>query len=103
MRVIGIDPRWTRWEEDDPRFEVHFFTKPTAPYESAASDEREVTEADVVEVLDWANREAAESNRTFMVYLVVIPHGGERGLIRLVGEDPNRGDNPVIVTRSPHF
>jgi len=52
------------------------------------ADEFEIEGADVVEALDWANREAAASDRTFILYLVVVD-GDQRGRIYLAGENPH--------------
>lgn len=49
MDVVGIDPRDQTWQDDAPRYRVHFF-------EGATSDEYEVSGApDVRAVVDWAD------------------------------------------------
>jgi hypothetical protein len=64
-----------------PAYRVNF-------YDSAgASDEYEVTGADVDEVLDWANAHA--DGRMYVAYALVLLAGERPGLVRLVRCDPN--------------
>ena len=79
MDVADVDPRDAKWELDAPSYRVHFHDA------SGSSDEHELTDADVAEVLAWA--EANSASRSFVLY-VCVPVGG-LGLIRLAGTDPN--------------
>ncbi|MBX0302025.1 hypothetical protein K2F54_18875 [Cryobacterium sp. 1639] len=79
--AVGIDPRDTNWEQDQPTYRVYFHD------ENGASDEWQLTDVDSVHtVVGWAENNA--SGRTFVVYVEVqVPPG--TGLIRLVGRNPN--------------
>lgn len=82
-----VDPRDQWWEVDHPAYRVYFFVQPDpGPPSGWASDEWEITGADVDEVLTWA-RENADGRR-FIVY-VRVDHGDGLGLVRLLGSDPN--------------
>lgn len=75
-----IDPRDQTWEVDEPAYRV-FFGGP-----EGASDEWELVDCDVDEVLRWAHDTA--DGRTFVLYCVVT-EPGEVGLVRLLGADSN--------------
>jgi len=79
MDIRGVDPRDQTWEVSHPSYRVHFHDA------AGASDEYEVTGANVAEVLAWA--EARRGDRTFVLY-ACVPHEG-LGLLRLEGSDPN--------------
>ncbi|TDC20779.1 hypothetical protein E1265_20380 [Streptomyces sp. 8K308] len=81
MRVRGVDPRDTTWEQDDVRYRVHFWDRAVN-----SADEYEVTGVDVDEVLAWATRHAAEHGVTYTLW-VLVPEafGHGPGLIRLAG------------------
>jgi hypothetical protein len=93
VRSRAVDPRDTRWEVDNPAYRVYFFEPERGdPPGSWQSDEYEITEADVAEVLTWAKADG----RVFVLY--VLAAGGDGpGLIRLVGADPNDADNPSCL------
>lgn len=93
MNVREVDPRDTRWEIDQPTFRVYFWKinapspQPGVP-DSYESTEYEVSEADIKEVLRWAD-DYAKRDKTdhCTVYLrVEAPEGP--GLVRLFGTDP---------------
>ena len=79
MRVRRVDPRDQTWGIDRPSYRVHFYEP------AGSSDEYELSEAEVTEVLGWA--EAQRAGRTYVLY-VCVPHDG-LGLLRLAGTDPN--------------
>lgn len=80
MKIRGIDPRDTAWEQDHVRYRVCFWD-----VAAATADEYEVVdEADVDEVLTWASTYAAERGLTFTLY-ASVDDGGRPGLIRLAG------------------
>jgi hypothetical protein len=87
MRVHGVDPRDTHWEVDQPAYRVYFWHQPHPenPNSMWFSDEWEIGDADVDEVLNWARDNAA--GRRFVVY-VRVDAAEERGLVRLLGTDP---------------
>ena len=80
VNVRGVDPRDQGWDIDRPSYRVCFFDA------SGGSDEYEVSNADVIEVLDWA--EAQRAGRTYALYACVP--SGDLGLVRLLGTDPNK-------------
>jgi hypothetical protein len=80
MDIIAVDPRDQTWEVDRPRYRVYFHDA------NGASDEYEVTGADVDEVATWA--EEQREGRSYAVLYVCVPADG-LGLVRLAGSDPN--------------
>jgi hypothetical protein len=89
MQVRQVDPRDTQWEVPQPVYRVYFWERqmPQRPDSGWASDEWQLEDADINEVVDWARDNAA--GRRFVVYAKVI--GGQPdgpGLIRLLGTDP---------------
>ncbi|EYR62014.1 hypothetical protein N866_12755 [Actinotalea ferrariae CF5-4] len=77
--IRAVDPRDQTWELDRPNYRVFFHDA------HGVSDEYELRDADVVEVLAWAQDQAA--GRTFVLYACVPGDG--LGLVRLQGSDPN--------------
>jgi len=55
MWVHGVDPRDTRWEVLHPAYRVYFWQQPHPenPHSIWISDEWEIGDADVDEVLNW--------------------------------------------------
>jgi hypothetical protein len=94
MEVRRIDPRDTEWEQDFPTYRVHFFADPGFGLHGWTSDEFELQQArDVKAVIEWAEKEAG--GRTYIIYaLVAAPHPTSSGLLRLLGHDPNRPEDP---------
>ena len=89
MQVHPVDPRDTRWEVDQPAYRVYFWEpqRPEDPHSMWVSDEWEIGDADVDEVLNWARGNAA--GRRFVVYARIdTARPGEPGLVRLLGTDP---------------
>jgi hypothetical protein len=89
MDVRGVDPRDVRWEVDEPRYRVHFWTESADPVTGSlgrACDEQELSGSDVhaSAVLAWAADEAVERRAaSFEVFVVVDRTPGDRGLVRL--------------------
>ena len=79
MNIRGVDPRDAQWEIPQPKYRVYFHDA------KGAADEYEVDDADVTDVLAWA--EARKGNRTFVLYACVPREG--LGLLRLFGQDAN--------------
>ncbi|WP_030677377.1 hypothetical protein, partial [Streptomyces sp. NRRL B-1347] len=79
MHVRGVDPRDTTWEHDDATYRVYFWDR-----SAQASDEYEVTDADVEDVLTWARTKAEETGSAYTLYVSVTDQG-KPGLIRLSG------------------
>jgi hypothetical protein len=86
MNVVQVDPRDTQWEAENPKYRVHFWQHQGASTSAWVSDEWEIAEADVDEVLHWSRAESA--GRSFVVY-VLCAVGTELGLLRLYGTDPS--------------
>lgn len=89
MRVEPVDERDSGWEDAAPRFRVYLFDPATAP--SYAVETYDVTEADVLETVRWAEARAG-TDRRYAVALVrdTAPWGAaERGLVWLAGRDLN--------------
>lgn len=92
MRIAGADERDSSWEQHQPRFRVHFFAGGDAPSASWSTDTYDVTGADVLEVVQWAQDQAG-SERLYAIALVeedhALPAEQRRGLTWLVGMDAN--------------
>ena len=79
VHVAHIDPRDAGWEDPQPAYRVYFHDA------RGASDEYEVTGADLQSVLEWADAE--KGDRTYVLYACALVDG--IGLLRLQGQDPN--------------
>ncbi len=79
MNIRDVDPRDQSWEIPRPSYRVYFHDA------GGVSDEYEVNDAEVTEVIHWA--ELHKGDRTFVLY-ACVPHDG-LGLLRLAGSDPN--------------
>ncbi|MFB9763703.1 hypothetical protein ACFFOS_04835, partial [Nocardioides kongjuensis] len=87
VQITAVDERSSSWEDDRPRFRVYVQDtgRPADVRASATTWTYDVTGADVLQVVDWAQREATGS-RTYAIALVVDEG---RGLVWLVGADAN--------------
>jgi hypothetical protein len=83
--VEPIDERDSSWEESDLRYRVYFFAGPPP---GRSVDTYDVTKADVLDVIRWAQDHAGD-DRLFAVALVGQNAHGRRGLSWLVGCDAN--------------
>lgn len=88
MQVRQIDPRDQTSEIDDPRYRVYFWETLADPL-AWSSDEWEISEADVPEVLAWVDANAGGRLASIWVALRIGP--GVQ-LIRLAGVDPTAPD-----------
>lgn len=79
MDIRAVNPRDQTWELDQPSYRVYFHDA------NGASDEYELRDGDVVDVLTWAQDQRA--GRSFVLYACVPGDG--LGLVRLQGRDPN--------------
>ena len=98
LRIVGVDERNSNWERHRPRFRVYLHWSGESSTLGGTST-YDVTGADVLQVVDWAQRQAGEK-RTWAVALVLDDAAEEernpgcgRGLVWLVGMDGN--DGPV--------
>lgn len=95
VRIVDVDERDGSWEDPRPRFRVYL-------HGSGAESTRgwtatyDVTGADVLQVIDWAQKQAGD-RLTYAIALVRdrdgdhedVAHGRDRGLVWLVGMDGN--------------
>lgn len=94
VKIVPVDERDSSWENDHPRFRVYLHgSGETTTHGSTAT--YDITGADVLQVIDWAQRQAGES-LTYAVALVYDDQASEqlnpghgRGLVWLVGIDGN--------------
>ena len=99
MDVTPVDPRDTKWEVTFPTYRVFIWSRSPAPDDVPADSrgwsctESDVTNADVAEVLTWA-QETTPRHGLYSVYACATHHG-ESGLLRLAGWDPPRNDPPT--------
>ena len=91
MRVQQVDERDSSWEIDSPRFRVYFF-EGRAPDYGSRVDTYDVEDADVLQVVEWAQRRAGDAH----LYAVALvgERDGRRGLTWLLGVDFNGGPSP---------
>ena len=94
MRVTDADERDSSWEDDHPRFRVYLHGSREAST-AGWTDTYDITDADVLQVIDWAQRQAGH-RLTYAVALVRddldkerVNPGHGRGLVWLVGMDGN--------------
>jgi len=95
MSVVPVDERDSSWEDPRPRFRVYLHAgsrRDDRPWTGGATATYDVTGADVLQVIDWAQRQAG-SDQTYAVALVG-ERGGRRGLTWLVGMDGNDHEDP---------
>ena len=91
VQIASVDERDSGWELSTPRFRVYLHgSGDSSTY--GWTDTYDVTGADVVQVIDWAQRQAGDL-LTFAVALVCDDRVDGRGLVWLVGMDGN--DQPV--------
>ncbi|WP_328386947.1 hypothetical protein OHS81_25325 [Streptomyces sp. NBC_00400] len=79
MHVRGVDPQDVTWEQDGATYRAYFWDR-----SARASDEYEVTGADVEDVLAWARAKAEETGSAYTLYVRVTDEG-RPGLVRLSG------------------
>lgn len=92
MRELPVDIAESRWVEDQPTYQVHFWTKlndPGPPFAPLWSKDayRLAGVTDVHDVLEWAKARA--NGREIAIY-AEVDRGHDRGDVRLVGVDPTR-------------
>jgi hypothetical protein len=93
MQVVAVDPRDQIVEVDDPHYRVLFRHRDSV-------DEFEISGADVVEVLAWAQDRAAA--RTFSLWVCIPAVDDEVLLIRLAGwADSSSAGGPAHAVTLP--
>jgi hypothetical protein len=98
IRIVEVDERDSNWERDSPRLRVYFQVGgSTEEGTSHATATYDVEGADVIQVIDWAQRQVGDDPRsTYAIALVYddvaqgqLSPGCERGLVWLLGGDMN--------------
>lgn len=94
VRIVPVDERDNSWEVHEPRFRVYLHRSAQSTTHGS-TDTYDITGADVLQVIDWAQKQAGDS-LTYAVALVwddkaaeELNPGHGRGLIWLVGMDGN--------------
>src|SRR5580704_4187355 len=59
MQAIQVDERDSGWEDPDPRFRVYLHAS-GATSTAGSTDTYDITGADVLQVIDWAQRQAGD-------------------------------------------
>jgi hypothetical protein len=104
VRIVPVDERDSGWEQSHPRFRVYLHGSGEASTAGWTAT-YDVTGADVVQIIDWAQRQAGDT-RTYAVALVYDDEardedpGYRRGLVWLLGMDGNdyAPESPFAVT-----
>src|SRR5690606_21428105 len=89
MSVMAVDERDNHWERHRPRFRVYIqdgATQAGREWTGGTTSTYDVVGADVLQVIDWAQRHAA-GGATYSIALASDDARGERGLSWLVGMD----------------
>lgn len=94
VSIVPVDERDSGWEDHLPRFRVYLHGSGESST-SGSTATYDVTGADVLQVVDWAQAQAGD-NRTYAVALVYDDQASEernpghgRGLVWLIGMDGN--------------
>jgi len=105
VRVTQVDERDSDWEDPRPRFRVYLHGSGETTTEGW-TDTYDITGADVLQVIDWAQRQAGDQ----LTYAVAMVRddaererrnpGYGRGLVWLVGADGNDNTEDDISGRA---
>lgn len=94
IQIVQVDERDSNWENNQPRFRVYLHGSAETTTQGS-TDTYDITGADVLQVIDWAQRQAGDT-LTYAVALVYddrafeqLNPGRARGLVWLVGIDGN--------------
>jgi hypothetical protein len=96
VNVVEVDERESRWEDSDPRFRVYLVEKAHDSYTTRACD---ITGADVLEAIAWAQQSVRGEGGLVAVALVGSRHQSgepERGLVWLLGGDLVHADERTL-------
>lgn len=87
MDIVQVDEREGTWEDPEPKFRVylHGVVDEAGPW---STDTYDLTGADALQVIDWAQRQAGDQC-VYSIALVGVDVRGMRGLTWLVGRDGN--------------
>lgn len=88
MQVVQVDERDSDWADPSPRFRVYLHGG-RGPEQLTWTDTYDVSDADVLQVIDWAQRQAGDELVYAVALLVPDPAEPTRppGLVWLVGMD----------------
>jgi len=88
MQVVQVDERDSDWADRRPRFRVYLHGG-RGPDQFTWTDTYDVSDADVLQVIDWAQRQAGDELVYAVALLVPDPAEPTRepGLVWLVGMD----------------
>jgi hypothetical protein len=92
--VHGVDPRDQTAELDNPAYRVYFWSGDRGSGAAMSCDEYEIAQADIHEVVAWADEHAA--GRTYSLWACVPDRTTEPPglmLVRLAGWDPTAADD----------
>lgn len=105
IQIVQVDERDNNWENNHPRFRVYLHGSGQSTTHGW-TDTYDITGADVLQVIDWAQRQAGDS-LTYAVALVYddqarekLNPGCARGLVWLVGIDGNTNAIDAEETRA---
>jgi hypothetical protein len=101
ISILQVDERDSHWEDWGPRFRVYLHGRPQHDGSAGGwTDNYDITGADVIQVIDWAQKQAA-GELTYSIALVVDDDDEEgrnpgqgRGLVWLLGQDGNMNFDP---------
>jgi len=99
MDVTEVDERDSSWEDPSPRFRVYLYEDHHGSYGTRTYD---ITGADVLEVIRWAQDNIRGEDGLIAVALVESQHHGEesRGLVWLLGSDDVYSSQPTASERA---
>ncbi len=97
--MLEVDERDSSWEDPSPRFRVYLYEDHHGDYGTRTYD---ITGADVVEAVQWAQDNVRGDNGLIAVALVTTPRfeEDERGLVWLLGSDDVHANEPTESERS---
>ena len=91
MDIRPVDPRDVRWEDMNPVFRATIWSRGSDdPNTMWSSDEYEVRDADVAQVISWAEAKKPQGRAAVVTVDVLVRSNvpSSPGVIRLIGIDP---------------
>ena len=89
--IRPVDPRDVRWEDMNPVFRATIWSRGSDdPNTMWSSDEYEVRDADVAQVISWAEAKKPQGRAVVVTVDVLVRRNvpSSPGVIRLIGIDP---------------
>ncbi len=88
MDIEPVDPRDIAWEDHQPVFRVTLWKRLANRVDSMwSSDEYEVRNADIKQVLTWAESREAQDKSIFTID-ILVRNAPTIGVTRLIGVEP---------------